>query len=27
MEDPTPFISAHEQAQLDAKALAEEVRK
>ncbi|MEQ1944892.1 TRAP transporter small permease subunit [Mesorhizobium sp. VNQ89] len=27
IEDPTPFISAHEQAQLDAKALAEEVRK
>jgi TRAP-type mannitol/chloroaromatic compound transport system permease small subunit len=25
--DPTPFISAHEQAQLEAKALAEEVRK
>ena len=27
MEDPTPFISAHEQAELDAKALAEEIRK
>jgi TRAP-type mannitol/chloroaromatic compound transport system permease small subunit len=27
MEDPTPFISAHEQAELEAKALAEELRK
>jgi TRAP-type mannitol/chloroaromatic compound transport system permease small subunit len=27
MEDPTPFISAHEAAELEAKALAEEVRK
>ncbi|HHZ10439.1 MAG TPA: TRAP transporter small permease subunit [Rhizobiales bacterium] len=26
MEDPTPFVSAHEQAELEAKALAEEVR-
>lgn len=26
MEDPNPFISAHEQAELDAKALADEVR-
>lgn len=26
MEDPTPFVSAHEQAKLEAKALAEEVR-
>jgi TRAP-type mannitol/chloroaromatic compound transport system permease small subunit len=26
MEDPTPFISVHEQAELEAKALAEEVR-
>ena len=26
MDDPTPFISAHEQAELDAKALAEELR-
>ena len=26
MEDPTPFISAHEQAELEAKALAEELR-
>ncbi len=26
MDDPTPFISAHEQAELDAKALAEEIR-
>ena len=26
MEDPTPFISAHEQAELEGKALAEEVR-
>lgn len=26
MDDPTPFISAHEQAELDAKALAEEMR-
>lgn len=27
MEDPTPFISAHEAAELEAKALVEEVRK
>jgi TRAP-type mannitol/chloroaromatic compound transport system permease small subunit len=27
MEDPNPFISAHEQAELEGKALAEEVRK
>jgi TRAP-type mannitol/chloroaromatic compound transport system permease small subunit len=27
MPDPTPFISAHEQAELEAKALADEVRK
>jgi TRAP-type mannitol/chloroaromatic compound transport system permease small subunit len=27
MEDPTPFISAHEAAELEGKALAEEVRK
>lgn len=27
MEDPTPFISAHEQAELEAKAAAEEARK
>jgi TRAP-type mannitol/chloroaromatic compound transport system permease small subunit len=26
MDDPTPFISVHEQAELEAKALAEEVR-
>lgn len=26
MDDPTPYISAHEQAELDAKALAEELR-
>ena len=26
MDDPTPFVSAHEQAELEAKALAEEVR-
>ena len=26
MEDPTPFVSTHEQAELEAKALAEEVR-
>jgi TRAP-type mannitol/chloroaromatic compound transport system permease small subunit len=26
MDDPNPFISAHEQAELDAKALADEVR-
>lgn len=26
MDDPTPFISAHEQAELEAKALAEELR-
>ncbi len=26
MDDPTPFISAHEQAELDAKALVEEIR-
>lgn len=26
MEDPTPFISAHEQAELEAKALAEEIK-
>lgn len=27
MEDPNPFVSAHEQAELEGKALAEEVRK
>ncbi|MGE0500481.1 MAG: TRAP transporter small permease subunit [Rhizobiaceae bacterium] len=27
MADPTPFVSAHEQAELDAKVLAEEIRK
>jgi TRAP-type mannitol/chloroaromatic compound transport system permease small subunit len=27
MEDPTPFVSAHEAAQLEAKALAEELQK
>jgi TRAP-type mannitol/chloroaromatic compound transport system permease small subunit len=27
MEDPTPFISTHEQAQLEAKALAEELKQ
>jgi TRAP-type mannitol/chloroaromatic compound transport system permease small subunit len=26
MEDPTPFISAHEQAELEGKALVEELR-
>ncbi|RUX02183.1 C4-dicarboxylate ABC transporter, partial [Mesorhizobium sp. M8A.F.Ca.ET.023.01.1.1] len=26
MDDPNPFISVHEQAELEAKALAEEVR-
>ena len=26
MDDPNPFISAHEQAELEAKALADEVR-
>ena len=26
MDDPTPFVSAHEQAELDAKALVEEIR-
>jgi TRAP-type mannitol/chloroaromatic compound transport system permease small subunit len=27
MDDPTPFISAHEQAELEAKALAEEIHQ
>jgi TRAP-type mannitol/chloroaromatic compound transport system permease small subunit len=26
MDDPNPFVSVHEQAELDAKALAEELR-
>ena len=27
MDDPTPFISAHEAAELEAKALVEELKK